>query len=165
VRDVLALLPILCERQEIDATRLAVCGSGAAGAAALHAMALDRRLRAGVIGGQLALNEDRVTALMADEWRSLPEAVHLLAPGLAALADTPEVAALCAPQPLLMLHTPDDANCPIGSARDCAALIGKGYARLSGKGMFESGFLAEVGSRWYDSAREFLVRHLRAQYV
>ena len=64
-----------------------------------------------------------------------------------------------------MLHTEHDAACSIDAARDCAAVIREGYARLQGKGMFEAQFLPEVGSRSHEATRGFLARHLRAQYV
>lgn len=165
VHDALSLVSLLDERQEVDSKRLAIVGTGPGGAVALHAMALDRRLRVGVIGGQLASNADRVIALAAEAWRPLPEVLYLMVPGLATLADVPDLACLCAPQPLLMLHTTQDAACPIDAGRSCAALIGRGYARLQGKGMFETQFLPEIGSRSHEATREFLVRHLRAQYV
>jgi predicted esterase len=165
VRDVLQLIDFLDDRQEVDSKRFATVGFGSGGAVALHAMALDGRLRVGVVGGMLASNADRLTALAADGWQRLPELMHLMAPGLATLADVPDIASLCAPQPLLMLHAIDDPACPIDAARDCAALIAQGYARLQGKGTFEAGFLPEIGSRSHEATREFLVRHLRAQYV
>ena len=165
VNDVLRLIDILDERQEVDSRRLAIAGVGAGGAVALHAMGLDRRLRVGVAGGQLAANADRAIALAAGQWRDLPECLHLMVPGLAALADATDTACLCAPQPLLLLHTEQDPSGSIDAARDSAAVVREGYARLQGKGMFEAQFLPEVGSRFHEAAREFLVRHLRAQYV
>ena len=165
VRETLRLVDYLVERQEIDAARLGLAGFGAGGATALHAMALDRRLRVGVVGGMLAGNADRVLALAGESWRGLPECLHLMAPGLAALADVPDIAGLCAPQPLRMLHTLDDPGCPIDAARDCARRIRDGYGRLMGSGMFDTDFLPALGTRSHESAREFLLRHLRAQYV
>jgi len=165
VSDVLRLVDILDERQEVDSKRLAIAGVGAGGAIALHGMGLDRRLRVGVVGGQLAAHADRAIALAAGRWRELADCQHLTVLGLAALADAPDIACLCAPQPLLMLHTEQDPACSIDAARDCAATIREGYARLQGKGMFEAQFLPEVASRFHEATREFLVRHLRAQYV
>jgi dienelactone hydrolase len=165
VSDVLRLIDLLDERQEVDSKRLAIAGVGATGAVALHAMGLDRRLRVGVAGGQLASHADRAIALAAGQWRDLPDCLPLVVAGLAALADAPDIACLCAPQPLLMLHTEQDPACPIDAARDCAGTVREGYARLQGAGMFEAQFLPEVGTRLYEATREFLVRHLRAQYV
>ncbi|MBM3500896.1 MAG: hypothetical protein FJX74_19730 [Armatimonadetes bacterium] len=165
VGEVLRLVDFLDQRQEVASTRLAVAGLGAGGATALHALALDRRLRVGVVGGMLTGNADRIIALAAGGWRELPECLHLMVPGLAALADVPDIAGLCAPQPLLMVHAADDPACPIDAARDCAALIRAGYARFQGAWQCEVQFHPESGTRAYEAAREFLVRHLRAQYV
>jgi hypothetical protein len=86
VSEALRLVDLLDGRQEVDSQRLAVAGIGSGGATALHAMALDRRLRVGVSGGMLASNADRVVALAASGWQELPECLHLMVPGLAALS-------------------------------------------------------------------------------
>lgn len=165
VNDVLSAIDVLAERQEIDSSRLGIVGTGPAGAAVLHAMAVDERLRAGVVTGQLGCYADRVRTLCACDWGGLTEELQVMLPGGLRLAELPDVAALCAPRPLLMCHAPDDATCAIDAARKCAGQIREGYARLGGKGLFEAAFLPEIGTRFSEAVREFLTRHLRAQYV
>ena len=165
VHDALCAIEVLAERQEVEASRLAVLGVGPGGATALYAMALDERLRVAVVGGQLAGYADRLQALCAQRWEPLVGEMHAMVPGGLRLAELYDVAALCAPQPLLMAHTPGDVVCPVEAARACAERISEGYARLGGKGLFDAAFLPDMGSRFGEAAREFLARHLRAQYV
>ncbi len=165
VHDALCAIDVLAERQEIDSSRLGIAGMGPTGAAALHAMAIDERLRVGVVTGQLGCYADRVRTLCARDWGGLAGELHVMLPGGLRLGEVEDVAALCAPRPLLMCHAPDDAMCTIDAARKCAERIREGYARLGGKGLFEAAFLPETGTRLNEAAREFLTRHLRAQYV
>jgi len=165
VQDALCAVDVLSERQEIEASRLAVVGLGPGGAAALHAMALDERLRVGVIGGQLARYADRLRLLRGEDWRGLADQLYAMVPGGLRLGELEDTASLCAPRPLLMSHSPDDAGCTVDGARDCAERVGEGYARLGGKGLFQTAFLPEMGSRFSEAARGFVTNHLRAQYV
>jgi hypothetical protein len=165
VHDARCAIDVLAERQEIDSARLGIVGIGPVGAAALHAMALDERLRVGAVAGQLASYADRVRTLCARSWEGLRGELHAMVPGGLCLAELHDVAALCAPRPLLMCHAPGDAACAIDAARKCAEQIRVGYGRLGGKGLFQAGFLPEMGTRLNETVREFLTRHLRAQYV
>ncbi len=165
VHDVRRAADVLADRQEVVASRLAIAGLGIGGTTALHAMAVDERFRVGVVGGQLGSYADRIRALSAAAWRGLEEELPSLAPGLLAAAELEDVACLCAPRPLMMLHAPTDRWCPIDAARACAGRIAAGFGRLGASGLFESAWVPEIGSRANDAAREFLTRHLTAQWV
>ena len=165
VHDALCTVDVLNERQEIEASRLGVIGIGPGGGAALHAMALDERLRVGVVSGQLARYADRLRLLRGEDWRDLAQQLYAMVPGVLRAAELEDIAGLCAPRPLLMSYTPEDAGCTADGARDCAERVREGYARLGGKGLFQTAFLPDMESRFSEATREFLTDHLRAQYV
>jgi dienelactone hydrolase len=163
--DVLRAVDVIAERQEVTPGRVAVAGLGLGGAIALHAMALDERLRAGIVSGQLCGWADRARALSAAGWRGLEQELPVVTPGLAALAELDDIAALCAPRPLAMVHASDEPLRPIEAARLCAQRMADGYKRLGGAGLFEPVWVPETGSRAVEAATAFLVKHLRAQWV
>ena len=145
--------------------RLAVLGTGAGGATALYALALDKRFRVGISAGQLGTHTDKVAHLIKHGWQGLDALAATMCPGVFAQAELSDIASLCAPQPLMMLHAPADRACPVDSARECAREIRDGFAKLGGKGHFSANFLPEFSSRAYEDIRAFLALHLRAQFV
>lgn len=165
VADLLAGIDILLPRQELRSDRLAVAGLGAGGATALHSLALDKRLRVGVVGGQLAGYADRLRHLIATRWEGLDAELPAMCPDALRLGELWDVAGLCAPQPLMMLHSPEDRSCPLDAAREAARELRDAYARLGGKGLLRAEFLPEWGSRGIEAVRDFLRLHFEAQYV
>ena len=96
VRDILAALDALLERDDIDSDRVGIAGIGQGGMAALFAAAVDRRITAVVVGDYF---QDRSRCWQEPVDRRLP--AQLLQFGDA------ELAALIAPRPLAVIRSAD----------------------------------------------------------
>ncbi|MGH9662670.1 MAG: alpha/beta hydrolase [Bryobacteraceae bacterium] len=106
-RDVLRALDYLQTRPEIDASRISAIGHGSAGVLVLHAAAFDERIRSmasmGALVSYASVVENEIYAHRASLF---PRA------GLTKY-DLPELAALIAPRPLLLLNAVDQVHRPV----------------------------------------------------
>jgi dienelactone hydrolase len=103
-RDVLRALDYLETRSEIDRNRIAAIGHGSAGLLVLHAAALDERIRSvaslGALVSYAAVVENEIYA----------HRPSLFPPQGLSKYDLPELAALIAPRPLLLLNAVDHVH-------------------------------------------------------
>jgi len=112
VRDALETLACLRGRPDVDPSHLSVIGQGTMGVVALFVLALDPGLRGGIIEG--ALTDYR--SIVENDHYTTPFRIFL--PGVLKHFDLPELAAMIAPRPLLLLNPMDQA----GQRRDAAAV-------------------------------------------
>ncbi|HJN17581.1 MAG TPA: hypothetical protein QGH10_18895, partial [Armatimonadota bacterium] len=112
VHEAICGIDVLEPMQQVATDRLAVVGFGTGGAAALHALALDKRFRVGAVSGQLGSHADRVRHLIKHRWQGIEDQLLTMCPGVFGLAELSDVASLCAPQPLMMIHAEGDPGCP-----------------------------------------------------
>jgi len=101
VLDVLRGVDYLATRAEVDRGRISVIGHGAGGLFALYAAALDSRIRSAACSRMLASYGSILESdLYAHRYSGF-------APGALQAFDLPDVAAMVAPRPLLLLNTVD----------------------------------------------------------
>ena len=103
-RDVRRGVDYLRTRQEIDPDRISVIGHGSAGLLALHAGALDDRIRSVAVNGALVSYD----AIVQNEIYT--HRYSMFVPGALRKYDLPELAALVAPRPVLVLNAVDHAQ-------------------------------------------------------
>ncbi|RLS30554.1 MAG: hypothetical protein DWH79_10500 [Planctomycetota bacterium] len=86
-------------------------------------------------------------------------------PGLAAYGDTPDIAALIAPRPLLLNFGETDSGSPIAEVREGVEKIAAAYAAAGTPEHFEAFIEPDTGhvlsARMWEKTREWLARHLR----
>lgn len=100
-RDVLCARDYLETRSDIDRSKISVVGQGSAGLLVLHAAALDERIRSVALSGALV----SYAAVVDNEiYAHRPS---LFPPAGLTKYDLPELAALVAPRPLLLLNAVD----------------------------------------------------------
>jgi hypothetical protein len=110
-RDVLRGVDYLRSRSDIDAKRISVIGQGSAGLPVLHAMALDDTVRGAAITGTLA-----TYAAIVDH-EIYTHRYVTFTPGALRKYDLPDVAALVAPRPLVIINAVDEAQRPLDAER------------------------------------------------
>ena len=104
VADVLKAVDYLASRKEVDGKRISAIGHGAGGLIALYAAALDDRIRSAAATRSLISYE----AIVENELYT--HRFSSFAPGALRDFDLPEVAALVAPRPLLLLNPVDEVH-------------------------------------------------------
>jgi dienelactone hydrolase len=102
--DVLRALDYLETRSDVDRSRISAIGHGSAGLLVLHAAALDERIRSvtslGALVSYAAIVEHEIYA----------HRPSLFPPSVLSKYDLPELAALVAPRPLLLLNAVDQVH-------------------------------------------------------
>jgi len=111
VEDVLAALECLAARPEIDAAKIGIVGVEGGALAALHAAALDERLREVTLWRSIASWMDVVTSQTAKN--QLGQVV----PGALARYDLPDLVRAIAPRPVRVLEPLDPAGNPVPAAK------------------------------------------------
>jgi hypothetical protein len=104
---VLRAVDYLSTRAEIDPKRISVIGHGSAGLAALHAAALDDRLRSAAVTASLISYADVVQKEIYTQRYST------FVPGALRKYDLPELASLVAPRPLVVINAVDELQRPV----------------------------------------------------
>ncbi len=112
----------LREQPEVDAGRLAVLGFSMGAFRAWQLAALDEGVAACVAAHWMAPRRD---GLLRPGEHTLQgqSAFAMLHPGLAGLMDHPDVAALIAPRPLLLIASPEDRLFPFDAVQRAAAQL------------------------------------------
>jgi dienelactone hydrolase len=111
-RDVLGGVDYLRSRPDIDARRISLIGQGSsAGLPVLHAAALDETVRGAAITGTLA----SYAAIVDHEIYT--QRYVMFTPGVLRKYDLPEVAALVAPRPLVLINAVDQGQRPLDAGR------------------------------------------------
>ena len=110
-RDVLRAVAYLRARPGIDRQRIVVIGQGSSGLLALHAAALDESVAGAAVTGALA----EYSAIVDTEIYT--HRYVMFTPGVLGKYDLPEVAALVAPRPLVVINPVDAAQRPLDDAR------------------------------------------------
>jgi dienelactone hydrolase len=110
-RDVLRGVDYLRSRPGIDAKRISLIGQGSAGLPVLHAAALDETVRGAAITGALAT----YSAIVDHEIYT--HRYVMFTPGALRKYDLPDVAALVAPRPLVLINAVDQAQRPLDAER------------------------------------------------
>lgn len=103
-RDVRRAVDYLRTREEIDPNRISVIGHGSGGLLALHAAALDDRIRSVAVNGTLVSYD----AIVQNEIYT--HRYSMFVPGALRKYDLPELTALVAPRPVLVLNAVDHAQ-------------------------------------------------------
>ena len=110
-RDVLGGVDYLRSRSGIDKKRISLLGQGSAGLPVLHAAALDENVRGAAITGALAT----YSAIVDHEIYT--HRYVMFTPGVLRKYDLPDVAALVAPRPLVLINAVDQAQRPLDAER------------------------------------------------
>ena len=110
-RDVLRGVEYLRSRSGIDAKRISLIGQGSAGLPVLHVAALDETVRGAAITGTLATYSDVV------DHEIYTHRYVMFTPGVLRKYDLPDVAALVAPRPLVVINAVDQAQRPLDAER------------------------------------------------
>ncbi|MBF0186953.1 MAG: alpha/beta hydrolase [Magnetococcales bacterium] len=145
VRDVMDLITWLSDtwrdREENTDRRIEIIGHSSGGMVALYAMALDRRIRAGLISGSLGTLSRTVARRNDCSGQSV-------VPGLLNWLEMDDIAALCAPRPLLAVAGVRDHIWPYSGAEECVASARTLYDALDApKGI--QAVSGEGGHRFY----------------
>ena len=111
VEDVLAALECLAARPEIDAAKIGIVGVEGGALVALHAAALDERLRQVTLRRSIASWMDVVTSQAAKNQ------FNQVVPGALARYDLPDLVRAIAPRPVRVLEPLDAAGSPVASAK------------------------------------------------
>ena len=111
VEDVLAALECLAARPEIDAAKIGIVGVEGGALVALHAAALDERLRQVTLRRSIASWMDVVTSQTAKNQ------FNQVVPGALARYDLPDLVRAIAPRPVRVLEPLDAAGNPVASAK------------------------------------------------
>ena len=111
VEDVLAALECLAARPEIDAAKIGIVGVEGGALVALHAAALDERLRQVTLRRSIASWMDVVTSQTAKNQ------FNQVVPGALARYDLPDLVRAIAPRPVRVLEPLDAAGSPVASAK------------------------------------------------
>jgi cephalosporin-C deacetylase-like acetyl esterase len=111
VEDVLAALECLAARPEIDAAKIGIVGVEGGALVALHAAALDERLREVTLRRSIASWMDVVTSQTAKNQ------FNQVVPGALARYDLPDLVRAIAPRPVRVLEPLDAAGNPVAIAK------------------------------------------------
>ena len=116
----------LREQPQVDAERIAVLGFSMGAQRAWQLAALDEGVRACVAAHWMAPRRD---GLLRPGEHTLQgqSAFAMLHPGLAAELDHPDVAALIAPRPLLLLGSPDDPLFPYDAVQRASQQLARAW--------------------------------------
>jgi len=106
-RDVQRAIDYLQTRSEVDRSRISAIGHGSGGMLVLHAAALDERIRSVMCLGTLMSYASVV------ENEIYGQRISLFPPAALRKYDLPELAALIAPRPLLLLNGADHVHRPV----------------------------------------------------
>ncbi|MBN8503607.1 MAG: dienelactone hydrolase family protein [Burkholderiales bacterium] len=157
--DDLRSLRWLRERSEVDARRIAVFGFSMGAFRAWQLAALDEGVEACIAAHWMAPRRDGL--LRPGEHTLLGQsAFAMLHPGLAAELDHPDVAALVAPRPFLLMGSPQDRLFPWDAAQRAAAQLAQawpqgGFRFESTRGGHQFGAEAQAAAwAWLRSLRE-----------
>ena len=110
-RDVLRGVDYLETRAEVDRTRISAIGHGSGGILVLHAAALDERIRS------VASTSSLVSYAAVVENEMYAHRYSMFPPSGLRKYDLPELAALIAPRPLLLLNVVDQVQRPLEPER------------------------------------------------
>jgi dienelactone hydrolase len=139
-RDVLRAVDYLQTRPEIDRGRISAIGHGSAGVIVLHAAALDDRIRSvATLGALVSYSAIVENEIYAHRSSLFPRA------GLTKY-DLPELAALIAPRPLLLLNSVDQVHRTVDADRveQTYAPTSQAYRLLGARGGFHVKHAASV---------------------
>ena len=158
ILDMRRAVDYLCERPEVDATRLGCYG---------HSMGSTHTWLVGP-------HESRLKALVGNCCLPTYEAIHEehmlhcfpnFVPGWMQYGDTPEIAALTAPRALLLNLGEKDSGSPIDSARKGVNRIAKAYAQQGAADRFQVFIEPDTGhilsDAMYEQTRNWFAKHLR----
>ena len=143
--DAILAARLLQSLPRVEASRVAVMGISGGGTTALFAAALCSDIRAVVISGYLNRFADSILAV--------DHCPCNFVPGLAALADMPDIAGLIAPRPLWAESGNGDPIFPLHGFRAAAATVAQiyqafGAAEAFGTEPFEGGHQFQGGGLW-----------------
>ena len=154
VWDTLRAVDFLQARPDVDPARIATIGISGGGLVSLFAAALDTRIAACVVSAYLNTFEASVL--------TVSHCVDNYAPGLLALAEMPQIAALIAPRPLHAESGDHDPIFPRAGFEQAVAFLRDHYTRAGVPDRFTTN-LFDGDHRW-DGAGvwPFLQKHLGA---
>ncbi|WP_281173069.1 alpha/beta hydrolase family protein [Alicyclobacillus herbarius] len=136
VYDVMRLIDYAHTRSEIDSHRIIVNGHSGGGAVTLFAAALDTRITAAIPTSYLCTFKESIL--------SIRHCVCNLIPGILQLGEMQDVAALCAPRPILFIHGKEDPIFPVSATKQAFAEIRGLYRQLGAEACCEL-YVGEFG--------------------
>jgi dienelactone hydrolase len=150
VWDVMRLVDYLQTRDDVDPNRIGLIGISKGGIETYFAAAADERIAVAVpcIGvqsfrwaldnndwqGRIATIQPAFDAITKDAGVTKPDSAFVekfydhVVPGIAGEFDGPEMLALIAPRPLLVINSDSDNHTPLPGVQECVAAAGKIYA-------------------------------------
>ncbi|MEQ8789736.1 MAG: alpha/beta hydrolase family protein [Pirellulaceae bacterium] len=129
-RDDLRTVDYLVTREEVDAERIGCCGVSMGGYRTLYLAALDPRIKAACVVGFMSTVRPMLQAhIDTHSW------VHFL-PGLHRWLDLPDVAALHAPQPLMVQQCRQDGLFTLEGMRQSLEQIAASYKKAGAADRF-----------------------------
>ena len=140
VRDDQIALDYLCDRPEVDASRIGATGMSMGSTRAWWLAALDERVRATVAVACLTRYQNLIA-----HGQLRQHGIYYFVDGLLRHFDTEGVLALLAPRPFLALTGELDAGSPADGVRDLEARVGRVYAALGAEDRFRNVLYPEVG--------------------
>lgn len=118
VFDARQMLTLLGQQPEVDAQRLGMAGISGGGTITFFTSVLDDRVRAAMISGYF----NQFSAFM-----QVPHCVDNFVPGLATVAEMPDLGCAIAPRPLLISQGIDDPIFPIAATRAGVVKLREAY--------------------------------------
>jgi len=135
-----ASVDYLLTRPEVDPDRIGCMGLSIGGYRSAHLFALDPRLKAGVVAGWMTT----YASLLYDHLLFHTWMVYV--PGQLAWLDLPDVVALNAPRPLMVLNCLRDSLFPLKGMRDAERKIGDIYTAMGASRHFKCRYYDEPHS-------------------
>ena len=151
VWDSMRLVDFLKTQSEVDSSKIASAGLSGGGATALFFTAMDDRVKLAMIAGYYCTFRN-----------SIYEIYHCICnciPRIMEWGEMSDIAALIAPQPLLIISGEDDAIFPIKATRKAYRKLQETYKVLGFKNNLESDFFAGVHQWSNRKTISFLQKH------
>ncbi|WP_112237796.1 dienelactone hydrolase family protein [Kribbella monticola] len=136
VAELSGVVDAMLAHPEVDPDRVGVFGHSGGSLWSLIAMALDERIKAGVLCG--------FANTFADSFLAVRHCACNFAPGLLAVADQPDLLALLAPRPLFLELGADDPIFPASGFRQAVDAVSKAYTDLAATDRFRTDLVPGV---------------------
>ena len=150
--DDIRTIDFLCTLPEVDASRIGCLGLSVGGLRTVMLGALDTRIKCSCTAGYMPLSADQV-----------PYRMGTTIPGVHDHLPFPDMAAMMAPRPMLVLNCENDVLFDLTSMEDSAETIRKVYRKVGAEDMFAAEFFP-VGHMFnyemQERAFEWLDKHL-----
>lgn len=158
VRDDLMALEYLFSRPEIDVTRVGVTGISMGATRSWWLMALDERIKAGVVVGCLTRYQELIT-----EQKLKAHGIYYFVPGFLKYFDAEAVISLIAPRPVLFMTGDEDIGSPVSGIRKIEEVLQRIYRLNKADNEFRSIIYPNTGHVYTPDMWEKMIQWMNAK--